>query len=127
MNLRSPLSQARGLGSAKEGVNHWWLQRLTALALIPLSLWFVASIARYHMASYELAVLWIRSPFVAIALVIWLLAMFYHAALGMQVIIEDYVGNEGAKLTFIVLTKFGLFILAAASLFAVLKIAFGAA
>jgi succinate dehydrogenase / fumarate reductase membrane anchor subunit len=126
-NLRSPLSQARGLGSAKEGVGHWWVQRLTAVALVPLSLWFVFSIARYHMASYGMMVSWVRSPFVAVALVLYFLALFYHAALGMQVVIEDYVGNEAVKLTSIVLVKFGLFALGAASIFAVLKIALGVA
>jgi succinate dehydrogenase / fumarate reductase membrane anchor subunit len=126
MNLRSPLSQARGLGSAKEGVNHWWMQRVTAVALIPLTLWFVFSLARYHLSSYEMAVLWIRSPFVAIALVLYFLALFYHAALGVQVVIEDYVGNEAAKLGSILLVKLGLFALGAASIFSVLKIAFGA-
>ena len=126
MNLRSPLSQARGLGSAKEGVNHWWMQRVTAVALIPLSLWFVFSLARYHMATYDMAVLWIRSPFVAIALVLYFLALFYHAALGVQVVIEDYVGSEAVKIAGILLVKLGLFALAAASIFSVLKIAFGA-
>jgi succinate dehydrogenase / fumarate reductase membrane anchor subunit len=126
-NLRSPLSQARGLGSAKEGVGHWWVQRLTAVALVPLSLWFVFSIARYHMASYDMMVAWVKSPFVAVALVLYFLALFYHAALGMQVVIEDYVGSEAAKLTGIVLVKFGLFALGAASIFAVLKIALGVA
>lgn len=127
MSLRSPLSQARGLGSAKEGVSHWWLQRLTALALIPLSLWFVFSIARFHMGDYALTVAWVKSPFVAIALVLYFIALFYHAALGMQVVVEDYVGNEAVKLVAVVVIKFGLFALAAASIFSVLKIAFGAA
>ena len=126
MNLRSPLSQARGLGSAKEGVNHWWLQRLTALALIPLTLWFVYSVARYHMGSYEMVVAWLHAPMVAVALAIYLFAACYHAALGLQVVIEDYVGDEAVKLVAIVLVKFGLFVLAAASIFAVLKIALGA-
>ena len=126
MSLRSPLSQARGLGSAKEGVGHWWVQRLTAIALIPLSLWFVVSVARFPLLDYATMVAWIKAPLVAVALVLFFVAMIHHAALGVQVVIEDYVGNEGTKLVSIVLVKFALYAVAAASVFAVLKIAFGA-
>ncbi|WP_292997587.1 succinate dehydrogenase, hydrophobic membrane anchor protein [Nevskia sp.] len=126
MSLRSPLSQARGLGSAKEGVGHWWMQRMTAIALIPLSLWFVFSVARFPLLDYATMIAWIKSPLVAVALVLYFAAMFYHAALGVQVVIEDYVGNEGVKLVSIVLSKFALFAFGAAAVFAVLKIALGA-
>lgn len=124
MSLRSPLSQARGLGSAKDGVGHWWAQRVTAFALIPLSIWFVYSLARFPLADYGTMVLWVQSPLVAVALVLFFAAMFYHAALGVQVVIEDYVANEGVKLVSIVVAKFALYALGAASIFAVLKIAF---
>lgn len=127
MNLRSPLSQARGLGSAKEGVGHWWMQRLTAIALVPLTLWFVFSVARYHVSDYATMVAWIKNPYVTVALLLYFAAVFYHAALGVQVVVEDYVGGEFAKLVLIVGAKFGLAVLAAASVFAVLKIAFGVA
>lgn len=126
MSLRSPLSQARGLGSAKEGVGHWWVQRLTAIALIPLTLWFVVSVARFPLLDHATLVAWIKAPLVAVALVLFFLAMIHHAALGVQVVIEDYVGSEGVKLVSIVLAKFALYAIAAASVFAVLKIAFGA-
>lgn len=126
MSLRSPLSQARGLGSAKEGVGHWWVQRLTALALIPLTLWFVVSVARFPLLDHATLVAWIKAPLVAVALVLFFLSMIHHAALGVQVVIEDYVGSEGVKLVSIVLAKFALYAIAAASVFAVLKIAFGA-
>jgi len=126
MSLRSPLSQARGLGSAKEGVGHWWVQRLTAIALIPLSLWFVISVARFPLLNHATMVAWIKAPLVAVALAMFFVAMIYHATLGVQVVIEDYVGNEGTKLVSIVLVKFALYAIAAASVFAVLKIAFGA-
>jgi succinate dehydrogenase / fumarate reductase, membrane anchor subunit len=125
-NLRSPLSQARGLGSAKDGVHHWWVQRLTALALIPLSLWFVFSVARYHIADYSMMHAWISNPYVAIALVLYFIAVFYHSALGVQVVIEDYVANEPLKIGSIVLMKLAHFVFGAAAIFAVLKIAFGA-
>lgn len=126
MSLRSPLSQARGLGSAKEGVGHWWVQRLTAIALIPLSLWFVVSVARFPLLDHATMVAWIKAPLVAVALSLFFVAMIHHATLGVQVVIEDYVGNEGTKLVSIVLAKFALYAIAAASVFAVLKIAFGA-
>ncbi|WP_293387250.1 succinate dehydrogenase, hydrophobic membrane anchor protein [Nevskia sp.] len=126
MSLRSPLSQARGLGSAKDGVGHWWMQRMTAIALIPLSLWFVFSLVRFPLLDHATMVAWIHAPLVAVALVLFFLAMFYHAALGVQVVIEDYVGNEGVKLVSILVTKFALFAFGAAAIFAVLKIAFGA-
>jgi succinate dehydrogenase / fumarate reductase membrane anchor subunit len=126
MSLRSPLSQARGLGSAKDGVGHWWVQRMTALALVPLSLWFVYSVARYHLADYAVMVGWIRSPLVAIVLVLYFAALFWHSALGMQVVIEDYVGNEALKISGVILVKLANFALAAAAIFGVLKIAFGA-
>ncbi|GAC1625320.1 MAG: succinate dehydrogenase, hydrophobic membrane anchor protein [Nevskia sp.] len=126
MSLRSPLGQARGLGSAKDGVGHWWVQRLTALALIPLSLWFVYSLARFPLSDYATMVAWVKAPLVAVALVLFFVSMFWHAALGVQVVIEDYVGNEGVKLLSIVLAKFALYAMGVASVFAVLKIAFGA-
>lgn len=126
MSLRSPLSQARGLGSAKDGVHHWWMQRLTAIALIPLSLWFVFSIARYHVADYPTMLAWLHNPYVAVALVLYFTALFYHSALGVQVVIEDYVSTEWLKIGSIIVVKLVHFALAAASIFAVLKIAFGA-
>jgi succinate dehydrogenase / fumarate reductase membrane anchor subunit len=125
-NLRSPLSQARGLGSAKDGVHHWWVQRLTALALIPLSLWFVFSVARYHIADYPTMMAWLHNPYVAIAMVLYFIAVFYHSALGVQVVIEDYVASEAVKIGSIVLVKLAHFVFGAAAIFAVLKIAFGA-
>jgi succinate dehydrogenase / fumarate reductase, membrane anchor subunit len=126
MSLRSPLSQARGLGSAKDGVNHWWVQRLTAVALIPLSLWFVFSIARFHLADWPTMIAWLHNPYVAVALVLYFGALFYHSALGVQVVVEDYVSTEWLKISSIVVIKLAHFALAAASIFAVLKIAFGA-
>jgi len=123
MSLRSPLGHARGLGSAKDGVHHFWVQRLSALALIPLTLWFVFSLAKLSSGSYEAVHWWVSAPAVAVVLVLFLATTFYHAALGIQVVIEDYVGHEGWKLTLLVLTKFGLALIGVASIFSVLKIA----
>ena len=123
MSLRSPLSRARGLGSAKSGVHHFWVQRLTALALIPLTLWFVFSVANLAGGSYEAVRWWVSYPTVTVTLVLFIAVAFYHAALGVQTVVEDYVGNEGAKLALIVGAKFGLALLGAISIFAVLKVA----
>lgn len=123
MSLRSPLGRARGLGSAKDGVHHFWVQRLSALALIPLTLWFVFSIARLSSGSYDAVLWWVSAPSVAVVLVLFLVAMFYHSMLGVQVVIEDYVGHEGWKLALLIGSKFGLTLAAVAAIFAVLKVA----
>ena len=98
MSLRSPLGRVRGLGSAKEGVNHWWAQRLTALALIPLTVWFVISLLTVMGADYAVVRAWVGSPVVAGLLILLIAATFYHAYLGLQVVIEDYVHSEAWKL-----------------------------
>lgn len=122
--LRSPLGRALGLGSAKEGVAHWWAQRVSAAALIPLSLWFVVSMVILTGADRRAVVTWLHAPFTAIATTLLLVAMFYHMSLGVQVVIEDYVHSEWSKITLLVLNKFIAFALAAAGIFAVLRIAF---
>ncbi|MDF1794029.1 MAG: succinate dehydrogenase, hydrophobic membrane anchor protein [Thalassobaculaceae bacterium] len=124
-SMRSTLGRVRHLGSAKEGVHHWWMQRLTALALVPLVLWFVISVASMAGMDHAAASAWIASPAVAITLVLLITATFYHAQLGIQVVIEDYIHNEGLKLAILVMVKFASIILAVAAIFAVLKIAFG--
>ncbi len=123
MSLRSPLSQAKGLGSAKEGVHHWWWQRLTAVALIPLTLWFVFSIACLAGAEREAVLAWIASPLNAVGLMLFLATLLHHSQLGVQVVIEDYVHSEGLKLVSMVLMKFAHVVLAVAAIFSVLKIA----
>lgn len=123
MSLRSPLGRARGLGSAKDGTHHFWVQRVSAVALIPLALWLVFSLARLPGASYEQVQWWVGYPAVSVTLVLFIAAALYHSMLGVQVVIEDYVGHEGAKITALLLSKFLHFAVAAASIFAVLKIA----
>ncbi len=123
MSLRSPLSQAQGLGSAKSGTSHFWFQRLTALALVPLSLWFVSGIVCLAGAEYAQVLAWVGSPWVALGLILFLGTMFYHSQLGLQVVIEDYVAGEGIKLSSLILMKFAHVALAAASILAVLLIA----
>jgi succinate dehydrogenase / fumarate reductase membrane anchor subunit len=119
--MRSPLGRAIGLGSAKEGVEHWWAQRISALALVPLTVWFVVAIIGLAGADHARFVAWVRDPVAAILLVLLLIATFYHGALGLQVVIEDYVENETLR--------FGLLaaiVFAARGIFAVLKLSLGA-
>lgn len=125
MSYRTPIKHARGLGSAHFGVAHWWAQRTSALALIPLLIWFVVGIAVHSSAGYDAARAWIASPVAAVLMVLTLGAVFYHATLGLQVVLEDYVDGEGLKLALIILVRFAAIVLALAGIFAVLSIAFG--
>ena len=122
--LRSPLGRALGLGSAKEGVAHWWAQRVTAVALVPLVLWFVAALVALTGADRTTVIAWLREPFPAIVTVLLLIAGLYHMSLGIQVVIEDYIHNEATKISAIVFNKLVAFAIAAAGIFAVLRIAF---
>jgi succinate dehydrogenase / fumarate reductase membrane anchor subunit len=123
--MRSPLGRAVGLGSAKEGVEHWWLQRITAVALVPLGLWFVIAIIRLLGADVDDVRNWVGNPLPAILLVLLLIATFYHAALGLQVVIEDYVHAELTKLGLLVVVRLACFALAVAGIFAVVSMAVG--
>jgi len=125
MSLRSPLGKVRGLGSAKEGVAHWWAQRMTAVALVPLMIWFVASICAMTGADYDAVRTWIATPMVSIMLVLLTLAVFHHAQLGLQVVLEDYVHTEWLKIASIAIVKFAAIGLAVASIFSIAKIALG--
>ena len=126
MSLRSPLGQARGLGTAKEGVGHWWAQRLTAVALIPLTIWFVASVAALAGADHQTLRDWVASPLVASILILLIVATFYHAYLGLQVVIEDYVHGEGVKIAGLVVVKGLSILLAVIGIVSVLTLLFGA-
>ena len=121
--MRSPLGRAVGLGSAKEGVEHWWLQRITAVALVPLALWFVIAIIRLVGADIQNVRDWVGSPLPAILLVLLLIATFYHAALGLQVVIEDYVHTELTKLGLLIVVRLACFAFAVAGIFAVVSMA----
>jgi len=123
--MRSPLGRALGLGSAKEGVEHWWLQRITAVALVPLSLWFVIAIIRLVGADVDSVREWVGNPLPAILLVLLLFATFYHASLGLQVVIEDYVHGELTKLGLVIIVRLACFAFAVAGIFAVVSMAVG--
>lgn len=120
MSLRTPLGRARGLGSAKDGAQHWWHQRLTALALLPLAVWFVVSLITLADATYEDVIDWLSSPVVAGLMLLWIFTMFYHLKLGLQEVIEDYVHSEWRKLASLVFVTFATITLGLACALAVL-------
>ena len=124
-HFRTPLGRVRGLGSAKDGTTHFWRQRLTAVANVPVVRFFVGLIVALNGATYEQARGVLSSPVVALALALALVSVLYHMKLGMQVIIEDYVHGELAKVMLIMLNIFFSLAVGAASLFALMKIAFG--
>ena len=122
--MRSPLGRARGLGSAKKGVEHWWVQRVTAAALVPLMLWLSIALIGGVGSSYATVVAWLRAPLTTILMVLLLIALFYHTALGLQVIIEDYVHSGRKKLPVLVLARLACVALAVTGIVMVLRIAF---
>jgi succinate dehydrogenase / fumarate reductase membrane anchor subunit len=127
MSMRSPLGRARGLGSAKSGTQHWWAQRLTALALVPLTIWFVIAMVAATGADYTSARAFIGNPITAVLLILLIVATFHHAQLGLQVVIEDYVHTKPVEIALLLITKAAAVVLALAAIFAVLLIAFGGA
>jgi succinate dehydrogenase / fumarate reductase membrane anchor subunit len=122
-SFRSPLGRAIGLGSAKRASRHWFAERATAVALVPLTVWFLASIVAHAGSDYTVFTAWLRTPFAAGAMVLLLVALFHHAALGLQVVIEDYVHSSArfAALIAIQLCCYGLGVI---GIIAVLRVAF---
>ena len=123
-NLRTPLAEVKGLGSAKEGTSHFWSQRLTAIALVPLVLWLGFSIASLPDMDYVAVREWLSRPFTAIMMILFIAVGFYHSRLGLQVIIEDYVGGHGGRTVAIIGVTFAAAILAVVGVFSALRIAF---
>jgi succinate dehydrogenase / fumarate reductase membrane anchor subunit len=125
MSLQSPLGKVRGLGSAGTGVHHWWVQRLTALALVPLAVWLLVSLLALPALDFVTLVSWIGGTWTASLLTLFVLTASWHSSLGMQVILEDYVHDPGLKTTSLVLSGFVHAALAVLGVFAILRIAFG--
>lgn len=124
-DMRTPLGRVRGLGSAREGTIHFWRQRLTAIANVPLVLFMIGLIVALVGAPYEEVRATLANPFVTLVVILFLVSVLYHMKLGMQIVIEDYVHGEGAKVALIALNVFFPVIVGVASVFALLKIAFG--
>jgi succinate dehydrogenase / fumarate reductase membrane anchor subunit len=124
-SMRSPLGHARGLGSAKEGLHHWWMQRLTSIALVPLSIWFVAALVSLRDADWETYALWISNPLNATMMVLFIGVGLHHAQAGMQVVLEDYVSSHGARVFSVIAVKLICYALAALSIMSVVLVALG--
>ncbi|MDF9391846.1 MULTISPECIES: succinate dehydrogenase, hydrophobic membrane anchor protein [Methylococcus] len=123
-NYQTPLARARGLGSAREGLHDWWRQRVTAVALVPLGLWFAFSVALLPSASHAELVGWITVPWNTLLLLSFVLIAFYHTMLGLQVVIEDYVHLDWLKLAAILGVKLVTSFLTLAAVYAILRIVF---
>jgi succinate dehydrogenase / fumarate reductase membrane anchor subunit len=122
-NTRTPLARAIGLGSAKEGVGAWWAERVSAVALVPLTLWLAASIIAHTGSDCATFIVWLRTPIAAILMTLLLIVLFYHTALGLQVVIEDYL-HSGTKFAAVIAVRLGCCALATAGVVATLRIAF---
>jgi len=125
--LRTPLSRVIHLGSAKDGTHHWWMQRVTAVALVPLAIWFAASLVSLAGADLAMLKAWLGRPLPALFMVLFLGVGFFHLKLGLQVIVEDYVHEEGPKLVLLLANAFACVLVGGAAILAVLKLAFGGA
>jgi succinate dehydrogenase / fumarate reductase membrane anchor subunit len=125
MSLRSPLGRVLGLGSARSGFAHWWGQRLSAAALVPLGLWFAFSMAGMSSTDYWAVAAWVSEPLHAILLILLLGTLLYHSNLGLQVVIEDYVHHAPAKVAALVVVRFVHVALAVAGIYAVVTVSIG--
>jgi len=120
--MRSPLGRARGLGAARAGASHWWAQRLTAIALVPLTLWFLCGMIRMIGATRDDVVYWMAGPLPIVLMIVLVIATFHHLQLGLQVVIEDYVHNDALRIGSTLLVKAIAALLALACVIAVLRL-----
>ena len=127
MSLRSPLSHVLGSGSAKEGTDHWWRQRVSAVALLILGSWFMYSLVLLNFVEFKHAAVanWASQPLNSVMLTLLVLTLGFHSSLGIQVIIEDYVHGPMIKVVALILSKFTHIFVSLTAVFAVLKLAFG--
>ncbi|HEX8064331.1 MAG TPA: succinate dehydrogenase, hydrophobic membrane anchor protein [Allosphingosinicella sp.] len=125
--METPLARARGLGSAREGAEHWWHERLSSVAVLLLFVWLIVSLLRLPALDHRGVTEWLRDPTAAVPMLLLVAATFWHLKMGLQVIVEDYVHDEGNKFLCVLLLNFAAVGGAAFGLFAILKIAFAAA
>lgn len=121
--LKNPLARARGLGSAKRGADHWLAERVSSVAMVVLGLWFICAVITNHHMTFTEALLWLSSPFNAVMMILLVIVSVHHAVMGVQVVVEDYVHNEGLKIVTLVLMKLFYYGLAVLGVFSILQIA----
>ncbi len=125
MNLRTPLANARGLGSAKQVTEHFWHQRITAVVLVPLTLWFTINLFLLSAMEYSMAVTWLSSPINSVLLLVFIISAYYHAMLGVRVVIEDYIHSEWQKVACLILVNVLVLLAGLVAILYVLKIFLG--
>lgn len=124
MRMETPLGRVRGLGSARSGAHHWWLERLTSVSTLLLFLWFALSLLRLPALDHRTISEWLSAPLAGVPMLLLVVSAFWHLKLGLIVIIEDYVHEAGGKLFWVTLVNFFSLFGAALAVFAILKIAF---
>ena len=122
MQYRTETKRVKGLGTAKHGFGHWWMQRLSAVLMIPLGIWFVVSLMTMESLSPDALMQWLHNPIPALLMALWTVTVVYHASLGLQVIIEDYVRCKAMALTLLILVKFAMFVMIVATFFSLFKL-----
>jgi succinate dehydrogenase / fumarate reductase membrane anchor subunit len=120
--MRSQLGRVRGLGAAKSGVAHWWAQRLTAIALVPLSLWFIVNVLHLLGAPHDAVIDWLAGPWTIVLMIALVVATFHHLQLGLQVVIEDYIHTDATRLAAMIAVKGAAILLGMACVVSVLKL-----
>ena len=127
MGTGTGIGRVRGLGSAKSGAHHWWLQRLTAASNVLLMVWFLVTLLRLPAFDYDTVRLWLASPFAAVPMLLLVVSIFWHLRIGLQVFIEDYVHDDAPKVAALILLNFYVIGGGALAIFSILKVAFGGA
>lgn len=122
MQYRSDTKRVKGLGTAKHGFSHWWMQRLSAVLMVPLGIWFVISLMTMESANPDALMLWLHNPVPALLMALWAITVVYHATLGLQVIIEDYVHGKALALILLTLIKFAMLAMIVATCFSLFKL-----
>ncbi len=122
MQYRTETKRVKGLGTAKHGFGHWWMQRLSAVLMVPLGIWFVVSLMTMESLAPDALMQWLHNPIPALLMALWTITVVYHASLGLQVIIEDYVHGKAMALTLLTLVKFAMFAMVVATFFSLFKL-----
>jgi succinate dehydrogenase / fumarate reductase, membrane anchor subunit len=125
VSLRTPLGRVLGLGAAGDGVSHWWTQRLTAVALVPLTLWFLVSLAQMRTLDFAAMHAWLAKPLHCVGVLLLVVVLCVHSRLGVQVVVEDYVHRAGAKVATLILMDFAHIVLGAAGIYSILRVTLG--